>query len=205
MISPKPWKTIWLHPRDTVRRIVADDPSYGVVLLACLSGVSSVLDRASFRNLGDQVPLATILILACTLGPLIGLLSLWAASHLVRWTGNWLGGSASRTHIKTAMAWALVPVVFALLLLVPELILFREEVFTSGTPSIDSNLAPALALFLLEIVLGVWSLVLACHTVAEVQGFRSAWRGLGNILLPGVVVLVLILVLFAIAFALRVG
>ena len=32
-----------------------------------------------------------------------------------------------------------------------------------------------------EIVLGVWSLVLACNAIAEVQSYRSAWRGFGNI------------------------
>lgn len=52
-----------------------------------------------------------------------------------------------------------------------------------------------LALMLAEVVLGVWSVVLVCHTVAEVQGFRSAWRGLGNICLA-IAVVVLPLLLF---------
>jgi hypothetical protein len=45
------------------------------------------------------------------------------------------------------------------------------------------------------LVLSIWGLVLLCNTVAEVQGFRSAWAGLGNVLLA---VLLLIVPLIAI-------
>jgi hypothetical protein len=42
---------------------------------------------------------------------------------------------------------------------------------------------------------------LLCNSVAEVQRFRSAWRGLGNIILAGAVVIIpLVAVVFAIAF-----
>jgi hypothetical protein len=41
-----------------------------------------------------------------------------------------------------------------------------------------------------ELVLGVWTVVLMCNTVAEVQGYRSAWRGLGNMTLAGACIVV---------------
>jgi hypothetical protein len=56
-------------------------------------------------------------------------------------------------------------------------------------------LIPFFAIGFTEFVLGVWSFVLLCNTVAEVQGFRSAWRGLGNLLLSGIVVIVPVIVL----------
>jgi hypothetical protein len=31
--------------------------------------------------------------------------------------------------------------------------------------------------------------VLLCNTIAEVQGYRSAWQGLGNIILAGAVLI----------------
>lgn len=40
-----------------------------------------------------------------------------------------------------------------------------------------------------EAVLGVWSLVLLAKTVAEVQGYSSAWKGLGNVVMSVLVVL----------------
>ena len=144
------------------------------------------------------MPIAVIIGIACVLGPLGGLLSLWVSSHLLRWTGRWIGGTANREHLKTAIAWATVPAVFALPLWIPELLLFGSDLFTEETPRLDAQpllWIPFISLAVVELVLGVWSLVILCHTVAEVQSFRSAWRGLGNVLLAGAVIIVPLLLL----------
>lgn len=185
--------TIWTHPRDTVRRIIAEDPGLHVVLLACFAGIAETLDRASMRNAGDKMPIAVIIGVACVLGSLGGLLSLWLFSHLLRWTGRWIGGSADREHLKTAIAWASVPFIVALPLWIPELLLFGSDMFTKETPRLDAQpmlWIPFIAFGLVEVVLGVWTVVLLCHTVAEVQGFSSGWRGMGNLLLAGAVIVV---------------
>ena len=189
----KPFRTIWTRPRYTVRRIIAANPELHVALLVCLAGIGKALDRASMRNAGDSVPMALIIGVACVFGPLGGLLSLWIGSHLIRLSGTWIGGTASRQHIQTAIAWASVPVVFALPLWIPLLLLFGSDMFTEQTPRLDAQpllLVPFLACALAEIVLGVWAFVLLCNTIAEVQGFRSAWRGLGNIIVAGAVIVV---------------
>jgi hypothetical protein len=41
----------------------------------------------------------------------------------------------------------------------------------------------------LHAISGVWSFVLGCKTIAEVQGYESSWRGLGNYLLAGLTLL----------------
>ena len=41
--------------------------------------------------------------------------------------------------------------------------------------------AASLAIFLVEGILAIWAIVLLCQTAAELQGFRSGWRALGNI------------------------
>lgn len=48
---------------------------------------------------------------------------------------------------------------------------------------------------LVEMVLGIWGMVLLCNTIAEVQGFRSAWAGLGNTILAGLLLIVPLLFL----------
>jgi hypothetical protein len=145
------------------------------------------------RNAGDNMPMAAIIGVACVFGPLGGLLSLWIGSHLIRLSGKWIGGAGNREHIKTAIAWASVPTVFALPLWIPQILLFGSDMFTEETPRLDAQtmlLIPFFAMALMEIVLSVWAFVLLCNTIAEVQGFRSAWRGLGNIVLAGAVVVV---------------
>ena len=189
----RPFRSIWTSPRLTVRKIVSTHPELHVLMLICLAGVGKTLDRASMRNAGDALPLAVILAMACVLGPLGGLFSLWVGSHLIRWTGTWIGGTAPREHIKTAMAWASVPSVFALTLWIPQLVLFGTDNFTIATPRLDATpllWIPFLIIGLAEIVIGIWGFVLLCNTIAEVQGFYSAWRGLGNLLLSVAVIVV---------------
>jgi hypothetical protein len=105
----------------------------------------------------------------------------------------------------TAIAWAAVPTVFSLALWIPGLLLFGSDMFTEATPRLDAQpllWIPSLAIAVVAGVLGVWSFVLFCHTVAEVQGFRSAWGGFGNILLAGAVIIVPLFVLALIALVL---
>ena len=194
----QPFKTIWLHPRRTIRQLVAHNPELYVVPLVCLAGIVNVLDRASQRNLGDRWSLATILGIAFLLGPLGGLFALWIFSHLIRITGNWIGGTAPREHLNTAIAWAKVPAVVTLPLWLLLLALFGFEMFTSETPRMDAEpmiFALLIAVGIVETILSIWAFVLLCNTVAEVQGYRSAWRGLGNLLLAGLLLVVPLIVL----------
>lgn len=186
MSAWNPFKSVWISPRETVRRIISENPSLHVTLLVCLYGIGQVLGRASMKNLGDRAPLELIIPLALILGPLMGLLSLWIFSHLIRVSGIWLRGIGNREHIKAAMAWGYVPSVFALVLWIPELFLFGVELFTEETPRIDADplLWNLLGLFLaIEGIFTIWSVILISNSIAEVQGFRSAWRGFGNLLL----------------------
>ena len=191
----RPLKTIWTRPRDTVRRVVAKNPELHMVLLAGLAGIGKVLDRASTSDAGDEMPTEAIIGAACAFGPLGGLLSLWIGSHLIRLTGTWVGGTGAREHIKTAIVWASVPAVFALLLWIPQILLFGSDMFTEETPRIDAQPMLFSAIALTELVLGIWGFVLLCNTIAEVQGYRSAWRGLGNLFLAGAVIMVPLLVI----------
>ncbi len=202
-MRPNPFLTVWISPRETVRRIIAENPELHVILLACLTGVVETLDRASGRNAGDKLPMASLIVIVCAGGPLGGLVSLWISSHLIRWTGGWIGGVATREHVKTAIAWASTPVVFALPLWIAKLLLFGSEMFTEETPRLDAHpilLIPLIAMALIEVVLSIWSLVLLCNTLAEVQSFPSAWRGLANIILSGIVIILIIIPLIVIAF-----
>lgn len=182
----RPFQTIWTSPRSTVRDILAVNPRLHVILLAGLGGVAHWLSRAESRDAGDTITTLGILGLAIVFGPLGGLIWLWIGSFLIRLVGKWIGGTASQAHIQTAMAWASVPGVCGLLLWIPRLLFIGEENFTSATPIVDAS--PTLTLLavgisIVEAVLSIWGLVLLCHTVAEVQGFRSAWRGFANVLL----------------------
>ncbi|WP_169977703.1 Yip1 family protein [Tautonia rosea] len=203
--DPNPWKTIWRRPRATIRYLVATDPTRSVMLLAALSGINSSLSRAVERNAGDVLPLIAILGLAVVLGPIGGIIWLYLGSALLRWVSGWFGGRGESEHIRTAMAWSLVPVLTTMVFWIPQLILFREEMFQSEMPRVESD--PALlntmvALGGLEalaiLILGIWTFVLFLHGLGEVQGY-SAWKALGVTIVAAIMlILILLVVVFGI-------
>ena len=190
--------SIWLHPRRTIRAIVAENPNQQVTLLSCLSGIAQTLDRAATRDGGEEFPLAWVLVASLLLGPLFGLIGVRISTFLVHISGRWIGGQASRRNLLAALAWAYVPQVATLPLWLLAIAIFREELFRDVTPRLEASLVLLgimLAFGVVQAVAGIWSLVISCNTIAEVQGFRSAWAGLGNIFLAGLLLIVPLIVI----------
>lgn len=187
-----PWVSIWTKPRETIQQIVDTNPKYLVLALAAAVGFSQMLDNAVMDNLGDTLEWPIIFITAAIGGSIVGLIGLYIGGALIRWTGTWIGGTSSQENIRAAMAWSTVPVVCALVLWVPEIALFGQELFTTETPTLDAKPESALVLLLfglIEITAGIWSIVLSLQCLGQVQGF-SAWKALGNLLLAGLVFII---------------
>ena len=192
-----PWFSMWLHPRQTIRQIVSTNPDRLVVLLAAVGGIAEALTNAASDSKGDDISLQAILLTALFGGPIMGIVGLWLGGLLLRWTGGWLGGQADTRSVRTALAWANVPLIWSLLLWGPALLFFGAELFTTATPAIDASsmFAGLYLVFTLGIgVVSLWALVAFFHALGEVQGF-SAWKALGNSILAGLVVAIPLLVL----------
>lgn len=202
-----PFTQIWIKPRQVIRQILNSNSSKYVILLAMIGGISQVLDNASIRNNGDKLDYPYILLIALIGGPLGGILSLYVSSALIKWTGNWIGGRGTFKEIRIANAWSNVPTMWALLLWIPQIILFGRETFTSKTPIIDSNLVlKVIYLFLsfVELVIGLWIISINIKCIGEAQQF-SSWKALANIILSWAVILVPLLVILIGIFTLLSG
>lgn len=190
MKSSNPFLTIWLRPRVTTRRIISRNRDLYTSTIAGFIGIDQALGRASQQSLGDSYSSVEIIILACVFGPPVGIVSLWIFSYLTRWTGRWIGGTAEAQDLRTAFAWSRIPALCGVILWIPLLLVWGPEMFTSEPNSATAETAslPLLSgILLFKGALGIWSLILLCHTVAEVQSYRSAWKGLANLLLAGIV------------------
>lgn len=189
---PSPLLSIWLKPRETIRRIVETNPTKYVIPLAMLAGIGQSLDRASSRSTGDAIPIVAILALASIAGSIGGLLMLYVGGAIYRWASGRLGGQASPEEIRAALAWSNVPIIAALPLTFLQAFLLGSGMVTSVTAAWDSD--PLLARFILgssivELVAAIWTFVLLLQTLSEVQRF-SVWRALVSMLLLFVVSLV---------------
>ena len=106
-----PWVSMWTKPRATIQQIVDSNPGRLVLILAAISGFSRALDRASIGNFGDRWEWPEIFLLSAITGLIVGIISLYVGSALIRWTGTRLGGNASWQNIRAAWAWSSVPII----------------------------------------------------------------------------------------------
>ncbi|MFC6441423.1 YIP1 family protein [Bowmanella sp. JS7-9] len=200
-VTLNPWFSMWTRPRATIQQIVTSDPFHLVLLLSAVSGFLHALDRASMRDMGDKYDITTIIAIAAISGPIGGIIGLYLGGALLRWVGNWMGGTGSSETIRAAIAWSSVPVIWAGLLWIPAIAMFGDVLFTSDTSSLDGNLGLAVALIvygLIEIVIGVWAIVVFLKCLGQVQGF-SAWMALANSIVAMLVVavpIVMVVLLF---------
>lgn len=183
---------MWTEPRATIRRIVAVDPGFWVHRITALTGLvfaigfwNSLQDMGALGGEVWAAPSPTAaLITAVLLWPPLMIVALYFTAWLIRITGAWLlDGQADSRAIRTALAWAYIP----LLVLLPLAVLAPVLARATGGSSLATTLLVIFGLFYLGAT--IWSLVIQCQGVAEVQGFRSAWKGLLNIMLPGLLFL----------------
>ncbi len=198
-IDGNPWLTVWTQPRATIRGIVESDPTKNVLLLSAIYGIATTINNAMSKNGGDALSMPA-LIAVFLIGGLIGGLLwnvVWGAIML--WTGRWLGGQATYTETRAALAWGAVPYTVILVLSCGMMIVFGLDLFRS----VDIETVPLLpvaliGLGLVQVVLGIWSAVLMIKCLAEVHQY-SAWRSfgamiLGGFLVGGIVVLIVLAV-----------
>lgn len=189
-----PWVSIWTKPRATIQQIVDTNPEYLVSRLAAIDGFSLALGKAdSMKSVGPEWEWPAVFLFAAIVGPIVGIIRLYIGSDLLRWTGTWIGGSASSQNIRAALAWSNVPTIWSLILWIP---LFALSV--TETPTIDAT--PSLEFFSLGLVaivlsIGIWSYVVLLKCLGQVQSF-SAWKALVNVILAWLVPIGLILGLF---------
>lgn len=184
---------IWTQPRKTIRYIIETNPAQFVLVLAMLSGIFVLLDKAVDKNLGENESLAYIYFGSIFGGSIRGILLLYIIGALLKWTGNWIGGKANYQEVLAAFAWGLVPMItIRLIMVIPELIFFGKDLYTSEMPVITSSLflwTLLIIITVIEVVSIIWTIVVSLKCLGEVQGF-SAWKALGNYLFAGLIVLI---------------
>jgi hypothetical protein len=98
-------------------------------------------------------------------------------------------------QFRTVLAWATVPTVFSLALVIPELMIFGDDLFRSEQERTGTFIDIMWMVFgLLEITLAIWAVVILVKGIALVQGF-STGKAIANALLPGLLIVIPIIVI----------
>ncbi|MFE4710532.1 MULTISPECIES: Yip1 family protein [unclassified Paenibacillus] len=193
--SLTPWLAVWTAPRRTIRGFLdSGNPRRNMIWLSMAAGFLSALGRASSKNFGDEMSLPTIFLMSIPVGIVVGLFTLYVGSFLLKIIGGWLGGRGSRAELQTALARGMfMPAVLLGLLWIPEVLFLGKEMFTSEMPTLESNIAALVVYFtcvVLELVFGVWGLVITMKAIGEAHRF-SAWKALLTCVMPFLILLVL--------------
>ena len=165
-----PWVSMWTEPQATIRQILDRDPTHLVLILAPLLGIAEALTRNSALAYSSIEAFVGLVVT----GAILGVVLLYLGAYLIRWTGGWMGGTASLVSIRAAYAWSSLPKILSGILL---LAAWGVAALMPG-PIAGMDLA----VILMIVTLAVWGVVLHCHCLGEVQGF-SAWKALANSIL----------------------
>lgn len=194
---------IWSSPRLVFKYI--NDNSYDkfVTVLLVLAGISSTFDRASSKNMGDSMSLATILAICVIVGGLLGWISYYIYAATISWTGKWLKGQGNTKSVLRIIAHAMIPSIVTLVLLIPQIALFGKGIFQSEIDLDKNGWIPTIVFYTtlsVEFVLGIWTLVIFIIGISEVQKI-SIGKSILNVILP-ILLLIIPLAIIVSVFAL---
>ena len=190
MSDKSAWLTIWTRPRETIQRILSDNPKQGLWRLATICGFVSLLSGFQSLSMGSQVELWVIFLVSLIFAPIWGyiLFSVW--SGVMTWVGRLFKGNGDFQGIRAAYAWSCVPVLVNALLWIVMIVFFGSALFIEGGTTFQTfplGMGILLSLLLLgKVIMSIWSLVIYLNALAEVQQF-SVLRAIGNIVVSGII------------------
>ena len=182
-----PFFTIWTEPRATIRRIVDTDPTRNVLTLAAIPPAIAALAGQWSRAMSSNANLSVLwpiwVAFTVVIEGALGILGLYIAGAVLRWSGSLLGGVASSIEVRAAIAWAGIPgITFQLVLLLAVLLGVPMPHPAGNFVQIDPAFYKVGAI---EFVLGIWGFFVELKCLAEVHRF-SAWRAFFAVLIVAV-------------------
>jgi hypothetical protein len=193
---------IWLSPRVIFKYIHDHKFDKYVTPLLILAGISRAFDRASMKDIGDNLSLWPLLAACIILGGLFGWITFYLYAALIHWTGKWLEGKGDTPSLLRMMAFALIPSVVALIFLVPQIGIYGIEMFKSDGDITSAGLIPNILVYsslFLEFVFSIWTIVLCVIGISEVQQL-SIGKSILNALLPILVIIVPVFIIVLILY-----
>ncbi len=132
---------IWFSPRTVFKYVLYRNYDKYVTALLILGGVSRAFGKAADKGMGDTMSLWGIIGLCVFVGGVVGWFISGIYAGLINWTGKWLKGQGNAKSILNVMAYAYIPSILSLVLLVPELSIYGVEVFKTGGDIISAGIS----------------------------------------------------------------
>jgi signal peptidase I len=173
-----PWLSIWFRPGEAIEHVISAKSRVSVLILAALGGASGLVGTAigyglltALMDWRGLAPLALV-------GFVVGVANLFFNAFFFKLSGILLGGHASQRHIRTALAWSMVPIVLGLAICLAAISgLKLVGAVDSSHRAFD---AVDVGLTAITAMLGLWTVVITVLTIRRIQRF-GAWRAIANV------------------------
>ena len=189
-----PLISVWLAPRQTIERIVAEWPHHLVLPLAVLGGVAAAADALINFGIGSALQDWRASLACIPIGVVLGIGNLYIYAAVAAWLGRRMGGQASTAAVRAVFAWGVLPTVLGLLV-----------VLVVGAGLLASGASTASPLFsrwlpIVNGIFGLWSIVITLLMLSRVERF-GFWRTMvsywaGGLLLSALLTLFIRTILF---------
>ena len=192
---------IWTRPKAVLAYIHEYKYDKYVTILLILAGIKGSFDNAASKDLGDKMSLILILGTCIIMGALIGWIAYYIFAALLSLTGKWLDGRANTQSMLRIGAYASIPSIITLVLLIPQIGIYGIEIFRSDGDILSQGLIPNIVFYFsiaIEAVLSICSLVFLIIGISVVQNFGYG-KAFLNFLLPFVVIAIPLLILYLIS------
>lgn len=192
-----PWATMWVRPRETIQEITTVNPKYGFWPLAWIYGFPLLLQIAQNAYLGKYLPAYAIVLIAIILACLAGFIGISIVSGLMLWTGKWIKGGSNYYEMRAAIAWSNVPNIVTCITWIILTLIFGRGLYFNTFPEasfVGWQYGIVFIMFIIQLIMAIWSLVIFFKSVSEVQGF-SVWKAILNGIFTFVILFIVITVI----------
>jgi hypothetical protein len=173
-----PLTSIWFSPRETVKSSDASDSSTLRFFLLWGWGAAYAYDRATSNATMASWPFSVQLIFPACVGLIGGCFYFYLVGFVIDVTSSWFRGRASFEQIRRALILGGIPKIASLMGYAALAVVFGPEMFGADAPA-EMPLVTSIFYYLIVVgILGlsIWSMITMACALAEVQGYRSAWK-----------------------------
>ena len=164
--------TIWTKPKLTLEFIFNHFPRKYVTGLLILGGVANAINHSVENAAGHPYLFVIVFIFVVVFGGLFGWIFSFLYAALLSWTGKWINGRAKTDQFMTVIAWAMVPSICSLILVIPKLIIFGDSMFQINIDehnTITKNIYYILQS--IDAILSIWTTVILVKGIYLIQNF----------------------------------
>lgn len=192
-----PYVTMWIHPRQTLKKILQSGAKEGFFILAFFYGLVQALNLLQILSTGQDLSLWMNLILSSILALPIGVLYFYISSFFFYYVGKLIKAGGSFLDVRAAMSWANVTQIISGFITFAMALYFQNGFFMKDflmQPFENTPLILVTLFLLTQIVLSVWTFVIFVGALAEAQRL-SIPKSLLNIALVVIVYIALLFIL----------